>query len=104
MMINRILEQQKARTQVLSVDKKMCYSISTWQDIDVLESVSSSLGPLLYFTDALSGEGYVSVCEEQGSYVKPVPHLLNNSILVVQEEDTELTKKVKDVELHKQEI
>lgn len=88
LMISRILEQQKAITQVLSVDRKMRHLIPHWQEIDVLESVSRSLGPLLDFTDALSGE--VSV-----SFVKPVLHLLNNSVLVVQEEDTELTKEVK---------
>ena len=60
-------------------------------NIDVLKSVSRSLGPLQDFTGALSGKDYVSI-----SYVKPLLHLLNNSILVVQEEDTDLTKKVKD--------
>ncbi|XP_061636646.1 E3 SUMO-protein ligase ZBED1-like isoform X1 [Phyllopteryx taeniolatus] len=90
MMISRILEQQQAITQVLSMDKKMHHLTPTWQDIDVLESVSRSLGPLLELTDALSGEDYFSV-----SYVKPVLHLLNNSILVVQEDDADLTKKVK---------
>ncbi|KAJ4947029.1 hypothetical protein JOQ06_009071 [Pogonophryne albipinna] len=59
MMISRILEQQKALSQVLSVDKKLRHLIPNWQDIDVLESVSKSLGPLLEFTDALSGEDYV---------------------------------------------
>ncbi|XP_038561459.1 E3 SUMO-protein ligase ZBED1-like [Micropterus salmoides] len=91
MMISRILEQQKALTQVLYADKKAQHLIPTWQDIDVLESVSKLLGPLLDFTDALSGEDYVSV-----SCVKPVLHLFNASILLMQEEDTDLTKKLKN--------
>ncbi len=95
MMINRILEQQKALTQVLSEDKKARHLIPTWQDIDVLESVSKTLGPLLDFTDALSGEDYASV-----SYVKPVIHLFNNSMLLIHEEDTDLTKTLKKEMLH----
>lgn len=65
-MISRILEQQKALTQVLSEDKATRHLILTWQDLNSLESVSKTLGPLLDFTDALSGKDYVSV-----SYVKP---------------------------------
>lgn len=71
-MISRILEQQKASTRVLSEDNKARHLIPTWQTIDVLESVSKKLGPLLDFTDALSGEDYVNV-----SYVKPVLQLFN---------------------------
>jgi len=54
----------------LSADKKVRHLIPTWQDLDVLESVSNSLGPMLDFTDALSGDEYVSV-----SFVKPVLQL-----------------------------
>lgn len=74
MMISRILEQQQALTQVLSADKKLRHLIPTWQDIDVLESVRKSLSPMLDFTDALSGDEYVSV-----SFVKPVLQLFNTS-------------------------
>ncbi len=42
------------------------------------------------FTDALSGEAYISV-----SYLKPVIHLLNTEILSPKESDTELTKEIK---------
>lgn len=89
MTISRILEQQKALAQVLSQDKKARHLTPTWQDIDVLESVSKSLGQLLDFTDALSGEDYVSV-----SCVKPVLHLFNTELLQGQDEDTDLTKKL----------
>ena len=90
MMISRILEQQQALTQVLSADKKLRHLIPTWQDMDVLESVSKSLGPMLDFTDALSGDEYVSV-----AFVKPVLQLFNTSLLEMQEEDTDLTKNIK---------
>ncbi len=91
MMISLILEQQKALTQVLS-DTTVRHLIPTWQDIDVLESVSKSLGLLLEFTDALSGEGYFSI-----SFVKPVLHLFNTSFLLRQKEDADLTKKLKEI-------
>ncbi|XP_057700429.1 E3 SUMO-protein ligase ZBED1-like isoform X1 [Corythoichthys intestinalis] len=90
MMISRILEQQRALAQVLSKDKKTRHLIPTWQDIDVLESVSKSLGPLLDFTDALSGEDYISI-----SCLKPVLHLFNTQLLQGQDEETDLTKKLK---------
>lgn len=95
MTISRILEQQKALSQDLSEDKKARHISPTWQDVDLLESVSKSLGPPLDFTDALSGD-YISV-----SCVKPVLHLFNSELLQEQDEDTELTKKLKkDVGLH----
>ncbi len=48
------------------------------------------MSPLQDFTDALSGEQYVSV-----SYVKPVLHLFNTTILAEEDNNTELTKDVK---------
>ncbi|KAL3976330.1 CD59 antigen [Sarotherodon galilaeus] len=89
-MIQRVLEQEKAISQVLKADRKTRHLVPTWQDIDVLESVNKTLNPLIEFTDALSGEEYVSV-----SYVKPVLHLLNNTVLPLADEDTELTKDMK---------
>lgn len=70
-MIERVLEQEAAISQVLKSDKKARHLVPTWQDIDVLESVKKALSPLRDFTDALSGENYVSV-----SYLKPMLHLL----------------------------
>lgn len=61
-----------------------------WQNTDVLESVSKALSPLQEFTDALSGEDYVSV-----SYLKPVLHLFNTKILAVEDEDSDLIKVIK---------
>ena len=89
-MIHRVLEQQKAIAQVLSSDRKTRHLSLTWQDVDVLEAINKSLSPLVEFTDALSGEKYVSV-----SFFKPTLHLFNNSLLAVQEDDTDLTKSIK---------
>ena len=63
----------------------------TWQDLDVLESTNKAVKSLQEFTDALSGESYVSV-----SYIKPVLHLFQTSLLQPEEEDTELTKTITD--------
>lgn len=89
-MVERILEQHKAIQQVLSEDKKHRHLIPTWQDVEVLESVNKALGPLLEFTDALSGEQQFTV-----SYVTPVLSLFNNDVLAVQSDDTDLTKDIK---------
>lgn len=62
----------------------------TLQDLDVLESINKAVKALQDFTDALSGESYVSV-----SYIKPVLHLFKTSLLQPEEEDTELTKTIK---------
>lgn len=89
-MIERVLEQENAITQVLAADKKTWHLVPTLQDIMVLESVTAALKPLQDFTDALSGEAYVSV-----SYLKPVIHLLNAEVLNPKESDTELTQEIK---------
>lgn len=70
--------------------KKTRHLVLTWQDTDVLESINNALGPLQGFTDALSGEAYVSV-----SYLKSVLHLLKTSTLTESEEDTDLSKEIK---------
>lgn len=61
----------------------------TWQDIEVLEAVSKALGPLLEFTDALSGEQLITV-----SYLKLVLSLFNTEVLALKSDDTDLTKKI----------
>lgn len=91
LMINRILEQQKALHEVLSEDRNTRHLILGYQDLDVLESVSKALGPLLEFTDALLGEDYVSV-----SHIKPVLSLFNTTILAPEEGDTDMTKSLKN--------
>lgn len=89
-MIERVLEQHLALSAVLSEDRKSRHLVPTWQDLDVLESVNQALQSLQEFTDALSGESYVSV-----SYVKPVLHLMKTSVLAEKEEDSDLTKSIK---------
>lgn len=87
-MVARVLEQQKAITEVLSSDKNNRHLIPTWQDINVLESMHAALTLLRKFTGYLSGKSYVT-------YVKPVLHLLRSSLLKVNEADTQLTKELK---------
>ncbi|KAL3988405.1 serine protease 27 [Sarotherodon galilaeus] len=82
-MIQRPLEQEKAITQVLAADKTTRHLMLTWKDIEVLDSVSTALSPLLEFTDAFSAEEYVTI-----SCVKPVLQI-----------DTELTKDIKTAKL-----
>ncbi|KAL1252179.1 hypothetical protein QQF64_019975 [Cirrhinus molitorella] len=89
-MMERVLEQEKAITQVLAADQKSRHLLPTWQDIDVLEAITKALKPLQDFTDALSGEEYVSV-----SYVKPVLHLLNSNILKPEEDKAGLCEDIK---------
>ena len=89
MMIARVHEQAKAISQVLSGDRYARSLIPTWQDIEVLESIHKALHPLLEFTDALSGEEYVSI-----SYLNPVLHFFATSVLA-EAEDTDLTKSIK---------
>ncbi|XP_051501698.1 E3 SUMO-protein ligase ZBED1-like [Myxocyprinus asiaticus] len=89
-MIARVLEQQNALSKVLSTDRKVRHLLPSWQDLEVLESVNKALSPLQHFTDALSGERYVSI-----SCAKPALHLLNTSVLAEEEEDIDLTKSLK---------
>jgi hypothetical protein len=90
-MIERVIEQEKALSQVLRADKKTRHLVLTWQDLDVLVSMNKALSPLMEFTDALSGELYTSV-----SYLKPVLHLFNNQIPKPQDDDTHLTTTIKE--------
>nr|XP_055024623.1 E3 SUMO-protein ligase ZBED1-like [Misgurnus anguillicaudatus] len=89
-MIERFLEQEKAITRVLGADKKTRHLVPTWQDLEVLEATNKAVKPLQDFTDALSGESFVSV-----SCIKPVLHLFKTSLLLPEEEDLELTKTIK---------
>ncbi|KAI2645647.1 E3 SUMO-protein ligase ZBED1 [Labeo rohita] len=72
-MIHRVLEQQWAISDVLSADRNSRHLVPSWQDPDVLESIN----------------------QLRVSYVKPVLHLMNTSILAANEEDSDLTKSIK---------
>ncbi|KAA8585747.1 hypothetical protein FQN60_004441 [Etheostoma spectabile] len=88
-MIERVLEQEGALAKVRLMTKDQA-PVPTWQDLEVLEAVQKVLKPLQDFTDALSGEEYVTL-----SYVKPVLHLFNESLLACEEGDSELCKSIK---------
>ncbi|RXN16574.1 zinc finger BED domain-containing 1-like protein [Labeo rohita] len=67
-MVERVLEQERALAKVLSADKKTRSLVLTWQDIEVLEAIQRALRPLQDFTDALSGQEYVTLsydCESE---------------------------------------
>ncbi|XP_051962423.1 E3 SUMO-protein ligase ZBED1-like [Xyrauchen texanus] len=93
-MVQRVLEQQTAIGHVLSADRKARHLTPTWQDIEVLEVINKTLTPLADFTDALSGEQYVTI-----SSVKPVLHLFE-TMMAVQEDDTGLARSIKSKILH----
>lgn len=88
-MIERILEQAPAIRRVLD-DRRSQYLIPTWQDIAVLESVTTALKKVANFTDALSSENTVTA-----SSVKVVLQLLTKDLLLPAKEDTELTHNLK---------
>ena len=62
----------------------------TWQDIDLLTSIDSFLCPLEDLTDTLSGESHVTI-----SVVKPLLEHLSTGLLSPTDENTELTKQMK---------
>ena len=91
-MISRILEQEEAIRCALSSDRKTISLNLTWQDKDVLESMDNVLFQLLSLTDILSGENYITI-----SSVLPMNELLKNTLLKDSDDDTELTRTLKQV-------
>jgi len=89
-MISRVLEQEKALRQVLSLDRKTTHLVPTWQDLEVLESINKTLTPLADFTDILSGEKYVTF-----SALAPLLKHITDDVLCENEEDTTLTADIK---------
>ena len=77
---------------ILASDRKTFHLLLTWQDYDVLHSISDALKPLKQMTDALSGEKCVTV-----SAVKPLLNYNTTDILLEKEGDSELTKEMKEV-------
>lgn len=88
-MIERILEQERAIRRVLSEDRKVSHLVLKWQDIDVLKSVRTALEPLADFTDALSGDSYVTI-----SSIKPTLSFIENASKAA-DDDTTLTADLK---------
>ena len=89
-MISRILEQEKALRQVLSMDRKTAHLVPTWQDLEVLESINKALASLADFTDILSGEKYVTF----SALIPLLKHIIDD-LLQHDEEDTTLTTDIK---------
>ena len=89
-MISKILEQEAANRHIFGLYRKCAHFIPLWQDLEVLESIKTTLDPLSDFTDILSGEDYVTV-----SSVKPLLHHLTSEVCLQGEEDTQLTKDIK---------
>ena len=87
-MIEHVLEQERAIAYVLESDRKCRHLVPTWQDFEILASVNKAVKPLQAFTDALSGESYVTV-----SIIKPTLSMFRSSLLKPEDKDTELTKK-----------
>lgn len=90
-MIERYLEQERVIVRVLGADKKTRHLVPTWQDLEVLDATNKAIKSLQDFTDALSGEAYVSV-----SYIKPVLHLFKTILLQREEKDVDLTATIKE--------
>ena len=49
--MTRLLKQEDAVQVVLSSDQKISHLILTWQDVEVLESISKVLAPISELTD-----------------------------------------------------
>ena len=90
-MVERLIEQMEAIRVVLASDRKTSHLIPSWQDCDVLDSLSAALKPLKEMTDALSGEKCVTV-----SAIKPLLSHLTSVVLVDKQGDTGLTKEIKE--------
>ena len=78
-MVKRILEQKEAIRIVLSGDRSTSHLAITWQDINLLTSISTFVAPLEDLTDTLSGEAHVTI-----SAVKPVLQHLCDVLLAGQ--------------------
>ena len=90
-MVEWFLEQEKAVHQVLSNDRKTVPLIVTWQDIQVLESINKAIALIADLTDIISWEDYVTV-----STVKPLLHPISIKALAVENDNTELTRDIKE--------
>ena len=53
--MTRIREQESAIWRVRMQDRKASHLVTSWQDVDILESVVKALEPISAFTDMLSG-------------------------------------------------
>ena len=91
LMMERILEQQRAICSVLADDRKYWHKMLTDQEFSCLENVASVLKPIYIFIDALSGEKHVTI-----SAVRPLLSHITNSLLAASEQDTTLATQMKN--------
>ena len=59
-MFQRLIEQERAICQVLSMDPKCAHLKPWWQDTEVMECIVTSLSPVSDLTDILSAEERVT--------------------------------------------
>lgn len=81
-MIQWLLEQEKANTQVLATDRSTKHLVQMWKDVEILDFVNKTLGPLLEFTDVFSAKDYVAI-----SCMKPFLQFFSNNIPQAKEND-----------------
>ena len=85
-MLERITAQQEAIRIVLASDRKVSHLIPTWQDFDVVDSVTAALGPLGELTDALSAEKNITISADG-----PLLTRLSQEILMERDTNSSLT-------------
>ena len=89
-MVDRIMEQIEAIRIVLGADLHTSHLVPSWQDCDVMLSIMKALKPLKEMIDALSGEQSVTV-----SAVLPLLQHITSNLLMPTDDDTNLTKEMK---------
>ena len=60
-MVDRLIEQMEAIRIVLCDDRSSYHLIPSWQDCDILLSITAALKPLKAMTGALSGESCITL-------------------------------------------
>ena len=60
-MFQRLIKQERAKCQVLSMNPKCAHLKPRWQDTEVMECIVTSLSPVSDLTDILSAEERVTV-------------------------------------------
>ena len=89
-MVDRLMEQIEAIRIVLCDDRSSSHLIPSWQDCDILMSITSALKPLKIMTDALSGENCITI-----SAVKPILNHISTE-LEEADGDTDMAKEIKE--------
>ena len=89
-MMKRLIEQERAICQVLSMDPKSVHLKPRWQDTEVMECIATALSPVSDLTDILSAEEKVTA-----SCLRPlISHLCE--VLACREGDPELKVNIQE--------